>query len=97
MTTMTKTAPKKRRAVKKPVEAEQAVIQVRIDAKTKDKAVRLFKRHGLSTSDGVRMLITQAVRAKDLPHVPNATTRRALLAEVEPMADDELEKIWNEK
>ncbi len=44
MTTITKAVPKKRRAVKKPAEAEQAVIQVRIDAKTKDKAVRLFKR-----------------------------------------------------
>ena len=74
-----------------------ALLQVRIDSKIKDKTAKFFKRYGLSTSDGVRLLITQALRAKELPHVPNATTRRALMADVEPMADDDLEKTWNSK
>jgi addiction module RelB/DinJ family antitoxin len=73
-----------------------ALLQVRIDAKTKERAAKFFKRFGLSTSDGVRLLITQALRAKELPHVPNAATRRALVADVEPIADDELEKLWND-
>ena len=44
-----------------------ALLQVRIDSKIKDKAAKFFKRYGLSTSDGVRLLITQALRAKELP------------------------------
>lgn len=55
-----------------------ALLQVRIDPKTKDKAAKLFKRFGLSTSDGVRLLINQALRTKDIPHIPNAETRKAL-------------------
>lgn len=102
MTTATKTkkpAKKtvaKRAAANKKAPANDAEIRVRIDAKTKTKAERLFKRYGLTTSDGIRMLIDSAVRDKDLPHVPNAKTRAALLADVEPMADDELARIWNE-
>lgn len=77
--------------------SNDAVIQVRMDAKTKSKAVKLFKRYGLSTSDGVRLLITQALRAKELPHIPNTTTRRALMADVEPMADDDLARQWGDE
>lgn len=58
--------------------ANDALLHVRIDTKTKDRAAKFFKRYGLSTSDGVRLLISQALRAKELPHVPNAETRKAL-------------------
>lgn len=76
-----------------------ALLQVRIDPKTKDKASKFFKRFGLSTSDGVRLLITQALRAKELPHVPNAETRKALrdenLTEISP--DDLTKMIMGDK
>ena len=75
-----------------------ALIQVRIDAKKKTRAMRLFKRFGLSTSDAVRMFINQALEEKALPflpHIPNDETLKALAAEVEPMDDGGLEKIWN--
>ncbi len=55
-----------------------AEIRVRLNAKTKEKAEKLFKRHGLSTGDGVRLLIDQAVRVKEIPHIPNAETQKAL-------------------
>lgn len=55
-----------------------AVIQVRVDAKTKKRAEKLFKRHGLTTSDGVRILLNQALEEKTMPHVPNAETQKAI-------------------
>lgn len=58
--------------------ANDALIQVRIDSKMKKKAAKFFKNFGLSTSDGVRLLIAQALQAKDLPHIPNAETRKAM-------------------
>ncbi|MCC8165303.1 MAG: type II toxin-antitoxin system RelB/DinJ family antitoxin [Planctomycetes bacterium] len=58
--------------------ANDALLHVRIDTKTKNRAAKFFKRYGLSTSDGVRLLIAQALRAQELPHVPNAETRKAL-------------------
>ena len=54
------------------------VIQVRVDARTKNKAVKFFKKFGLSTSDGVRLLITQAMAEKVLPRIPNLETQKAI-------------------
>lgn len=78
-----------------------ALLQVRIDPKTKDKAAKFFKRFGLSTSDGVRLLITQALRAKELPHIPNAETRKAIEdsragRDLEKTTLEGLKKIWDE-
>ncbi len=65
-----------------------AEIRVRLNAKTKGKAAKLFRRYGLSTGDGVRLLIDQAIRAKEIPHIPNAETQKALrdenLVEISP-------------
>lgn len=77
--------------------ANDTLLHVRIDTKTKDRAAKFFKRYGLSTSDGVRLLISQALRAKELPHVPNAATRRALMADVEPMPEGGLAELWGKK
>ncbi len=109
MTTMTKA--KKARTAKKaaaPSKAAKAVIQVRVDAKTKDKAEKLFKRHGLSTSDGVRRLIDSAIKDGDpwlackmSSHIPNAETEAVLrdaLAgrNMEPMTSEEFHKFLEE-
>ncbi len=101
------TATKKTRTTKRvaaPSKAAKAVIQVRLDAKTKDKAEKFFKRHGLSTSDGVRRLIDSAITDKDpwlahkmSSHIPNAETQRALMEDVMPLPEGGLAELWNEK
>ncbi len=58
--------------------ANDSLLQVRIDTRTKARAAKLFKRMGLSTSDGVRLLLHQALEAKSIPSIPNAETRKAL-------------------
>ncbi len=77
--------------------ANDASLHIRIDAKTKDRAAKFFKRYGLSTSDGVRLLISQALRAKELPHIPNTATRRAVVAETAPMPEGGLAELWGEE
>lgn len=80
--------------------SNDTVIQVRIDAKTKNKAVRLFKRFGLSTSDGIRLLLAQAIQAKELPHIPNLETRKAVedaeAGKTERVTTDGLRKLWDD-
>ena len=81
--------------------ANDAMIQVRIDSTTKNKAAKLFKRFGLSTSDGVRMLINRAIQEKDIPHIPNALTRKTIEdaranRNMKTVTLDDLQKIWNE-
>ncbi len=71
MTTDTKT----RRGRKSKNDAE---IRVRLDTKTKGNAARLFKRYGLTTSDGVRLLLNRAIAEKELPSTPNAETQKAM-------------------
>lgn len=78
-TTMkSKKAAKKANAVKKAKPANDAEIRVRIDAKTKTKIEKVFKRYGMTTSDGVRLLIKHAAEEKEIPRIPNAETRKAL-------------------
>jgi len=55
-----------------------ALLNVRIDSKIKNKIEKYSKRLGVSTSDGVRILLNQGLRMKDLPHIPNAETQKAL-------------------
>ena len=81
--------------------SESSVIQVRIDARDKTRAARLFRRLGMSTSDAVRLFIAQAIREKGLPflpHIPNAETRRALADASDglPVAMEDLKRQWDE-
>lgn len=58
-----------------------AVLQVRLDAKTKTRAEKIFKRLGISSADAVRMFFSQTIEEKGLPfqpHIPNAETRKAI-------------------
>lgn len=62
-----------------------AEIRVRLSAKTKDKAEKIFREQGLSTGDGVRHLIDRAIAEKDpwfahntSSHIPNAETEEAM-------------------
>ncbi len=108
MTTMTKT--KKPRTTKRaaaPSKVAKAVIQVRIDTKTKDKAEKFFKRHGLSTSDGVRRLIDSALNDENpwlahemSSHLPNAESvkaiEEALIDDGEEITLADLRRQWDE-
>ncbi len=69
------TGAKPRRGRKRESTAE---IRVRLNAKTKLRAEKFFKRHGMSTGDGVRLLISQAMLEDALPHIPNAETQKAM-------------------
>lgn len=80
-----------------------AVIQVRVDAKTKDKAAKLFNRLGLSTSDAVRLFINQALKEKGMPfrpHVPNRRTAKVIRdagkGDLKPATLDGLAKQWDD-
>jgi len=56
---------------------------IRIDRRTKEKAVRAPADIGMSLSDAVRMLLVRVAAEKALPFevkVPNATTVRAMRA-----------------
>ncbi len=92
------TSAKPRRGRKPENNAE---IRVRIDAKTKDKAARFFKRHGITTGEGVRLLIDRAIRENDpwfahntSSHIPNAETEEALRDEnLQAISLEELRKM----
>ncbi len=85
-----------------------AEIRVRLNAKLKDKVEKLFKRHGLSTGDGVRLLINRAVKEDDpwlahdmSSHIPNAETREAIEdslsgRNLETITLEDLRKQWEE-
>lgn len=83
MTTTAKTK-KTAKSAKKAAPVEKAEIRVRIDTKLKNKVEKLFKQQGLSTSDGLRLLISRAVSEGDpwaahkaSSHIPNAETQKA--------------------
>ncbi len=78
MTTMTK----KNRVPGKTANAagakDKAVIQVRLDAKTRDRVADFFRRRGLTTNAGMRLLIDHALAGNDMPRIPNAETEQAM-------------------
>lgn len=100
------TATKTKKTMKKAAPAEKAEIRLRIDAKTKRQADRLFKQHGMTTSDGIRQFLTHAIKDKALPyppdalHEPNAESRKAIKESLSgkgrKVTMDDLRKIWDE-
>ncbi len=109
MTTMTKKLTTKPRAAKRPAAGEStATIQVRVDARLKRSAEKIFKKRGLSTSDGVRQLLARAVEEDDpwyahktSSHIPNAELQQ-LLKDSEAgigmirTTREELKKLWED-
>jgi len=60
-----------------------AMVHVRVDEKTKQKAAKALAGMGLSVSDAVRMLLVRVASEKALPFevkIPNATTINAMRA-----------------
>lgn len=103
---MTMTTKNDKRARKTSQAADKAEIRVRIDAKTKSKAERYFKRYGMTTGAGVRLLLDRMLKEKeplfdpDAPHVPNAVTRKAIedaeVGKLTRVTVDDLQKIWDD-
>jgi len=60
--------------------AENAVVRARIDEKTKQKAAKVFKSMGLTTSAAFRMFLIRTAAENRLPFelVPNAETVAAM-------------------
>lgn len=91
---------RKKRTSKKAANVNDSEIRVRINAKTKDKVEKLFKRFGMTTADGVRLLIDSAIREKDLPHIPNPRTAKmieeGIAEDIEPATIEDLRKIWDD-
>jgi DNA-damage-inducible protein J len=59
------------------------MVHVRVDEKTKQKAMKTLAGMGISVSDAVRMLLVRVAAEKALPFdvkVPNATTVKAMRA-----------------
>jgi len=59
------------------------MVHVRVDEKTKEKAVKALAGMGISVSDAVRMLLVRVAAEKALPfqvRVPNAATVKAMRA-----------------
>ena len=60
-----------------------AMVHVRVDEKTKQRAARALAAMGISVSDAVRMLLVRVAGEKALPFdvkIPNATTVKAMRA-----------------
>jgi DNA-damage-inducible protein J len=60
-----------------------AMVHVRVDEKTKQRAARALAGMGISVSDAVRMLLIRVAAEKALPFdvkIPNATTVKAMRA-----------------
>ena len=60
--------------------SNDSVVRARIDEKTKKKAALIFAKHGLTLSDGIRILLTIAVRDESIPISLNAPTRKTTKA-----------------
>lgn len=79
-----------------------ATLQTRIDDELKAKADALFQDMGLSTTDAVRLFLTQSVNLGRLPFLPvgkypNADTLAAIQGEAEKVSYqnvEELSELW---
>lgn len=61
--------------------AKQTTINIRVDAKTKKQAEKIFARCGYTTSSAVRLFLLRAIKENDWPfdiHIPNAETIAAM-------------------
>ncbi len=94
--------------VAKKTKPATSTIQVRVDAGMKRKAEKIFRRQGLTTSDGVRQLLKRAIEETDpwyahktSSHIPNVETRKVIEearagVNMETVALDELQKMWDD-
>lgn len=61
--------------------SHDSVVRARIDERTKRQAEKVFAACGLTLSDGIRMMLVQTAKNKEIPfsiHVPNKRTLAAM-------------------
>lgn len=61
--------------------AKETTINIRVDAKTKKKAEKIFARCGYTTSGAIRLFLLRTIKENDWPfdiHIPNAETLAAM-------------------
>ncbi len=80
-----------------------AMLQVRMDAKTKAKAEKILKRLGMTPSEAVRIFMAQTVEEQGLPftpHIPNAESKKAIAearnGKLKKSSIADLKDIWEE-
>jgi DNA-damage-inducible protein J len=61
--------------------AHSATVQLRINSTTKDLSFHVFKKHGLTLTDGIRIYLERVAAAGEIPfsvNIPNATTKESM-------------------
>ena len=61
--------------------AKETTINLRVDAKTKKQAEKIFARCGYTTSSAIRLFLLRTIKENDWPfdiHIPNAETIAAM-------------------
>ena len=78
-----------------------AQINARIDARTKQAAQAVFRRLGLSMTDGIKIFLRRVVMEKGIPFdvkIPNTTTAAAMkeLEDGEGVAFDSVDELFED-
>ena len=58
-----------------------ATVQLRVNQATKDRSFSVFKKHGLTLTDGIRIYLERVANEGEIPfslNVPNEVTAKAL-------------------
>jgi addiction module RelB/DinJ family antitoxin len=58
-----------------------ATVQLRVNAQTKDRSFDVFKRHGLTLTDGIRVYLERVATTNEIPftlNIPNEETQQVM-------------------
>jgi DNA-damage-inducible protein J len=58
-----------------------ATVQLRVNSSTKDKSFSVFKKHGLTLTDGIRLYLERVASTDEIPfslNIPNAETQQVM-------------------
>lgn len=61
--------------------AHSATVQLRLKATTKDRSFDVFKKHGLTLTDGIRIYLERVAAVGEIPfpvNIPNAETQKSM-------------------
>jgi addiction module RelB/DinJ family antitoxin len=61
--------------------AHSATVQLRVNQDTKDSSFNVFKRHGLTLTDGIRIYLERVAITGEIPfsvNIPNDETQKAM-------------------
>lgn len=58
-----------------------ATVQLRVNSNTKDKSFSVFKKHGLTLTDGIRLYLERVAATNEIPfslNIPNEETKQVI-------------------